>query len=295
MDTTVIIPTLAEHSRSDAIKRCIHSIRGSSNARTLVIVVVNSDRFDDAVCKWLRAQPDVVLEKIATPSAPAAVRHGRGLVETDFFSTIDDDDEYLPGSSDLKLSFLRSKPEADFLVANGYRRAHNIEALLYSKSELSRVATDPLGSLLRSAWLNSCNALYRSASVPVSFFEDHHPYAEWTWIGYKLVLSRRIAVSLDKPCFRVNVTPGSLSQSDLYRISYIKLFERMLALSPPQEVQRLLQAKQSAAWHDLSELSLSRGRRLEAMTRHLRSLLLPGGMRYLTYTRHLFYLGRSGD
>lgn len=282
---SVIIPTLAENSRFELLKRCVASIRNSTTGGCLIIAVVNGSRFAPEVVEWLREQRDVRLIMEKTPSLPNALRVGREAVETPYFSTLDDDDEYLPGSTDRKIQTLRANPETDLVVTNGLNNWGGKEALHYS--QLSRVPEDPLGSLFDSNWLASCNALYRSDRVTPVYFEDSHPFAEWTWLAFRLGLHGKKIAALDEPCFRYNQTPHSLSQSTSYQEAYPSLFARMLASEPPPRIRKLIQRRLSAALHDRSAALLQRGDRAAALTAHLQSLLLPGGSRYLTYTRRL--------
>lgn len=282
---SVIVPTMAERGRFEAIQRCVNSIRNSSSERLPIIAVVNGLRSAPEVVEWLGRQDDIKLIKESTPSAPNAVRAGREVVETPFFSTLDDDDEYLPGSTDRKLAALLNEPDAALVVANGFRSLNGKDELLYA--HLARVPSDPLGTLFETNWLASCNALYRSDRVMPELFRDFHPYAEWTWLAYRLVMSGKKVIVLEDPCFRYHLTPQSLSQSGAYRDAYPALFERMLAHSPPARIRRLIRRKLSAALHDHSIALLQAGRRGEAVAAHLRSLFLPGGSRYLTFTRRL--------
>lgn len=282
---SVIIPTLAERSRFGSIRRCIASIRLASNNRSKIIIVVNGSRSDPEVLGWLEQQVEAKIIKVAMPSAPNAVRIGRKAVDTPFFSTVDDDDEYLPGSTDRKLQTLIENPDSDFVIANGLKSANGINELVYSN--LSRVPGAPLEALFDANWLASCNALFRSKRIPPKFFDDFHPYAEWTWLAFKLALSKKQIAVLDEPCFRCNYTPQSLSQSTAYRDAYPSLFERMLESSPPANIKRLIKRRLSAALHDRSAALLQEGDRLAALSAHLDSLLLPGGLRYLAYTRRL--------
>lgn len=282
---SVIIPTLAEDSRFVLLKRCVASIRSSTTGGCLIIAVVNGSRFAPEVLEWLREQRDVKLIMEKTPSAPNAVRVGREAVETPFFSTLDDDDEYLPGSTDRKMQALFANPEADLVVTNGLNNWGDKEGLHYS--QLSRVPEDPLGSLFDSNWLASCNALYRSDRVTPVYFQDSHPFAEWTWLAFRLGLHEKKIAVLDEPCFRYNQTPQSLSQSTSYQEAYPSLFARMLASEPPPRIRELIRRRLSAALHDRSVVLLQKGDRAAALTAHLRSLLLPGGSRYLSYTRRL--------
>lgn len=282
---SVIIPTVAEQRRFEALQRCVASIRGSSNSRCLIIAVVNGSRSTPEVVEWLRKQRDVKLIMEKTPSAPNAVRIGREAVETPYFSTLDDDDEYLAGSTDRKMQTLLANPDADLVVTNGLNNWGGKEALHYS--QLFRVPEDPLSTLFDSNWLASCNALYRSDRVTPVYFQNFHPFAEWTWLAFSLGLDGKKIAVLDEPCFRYNQTPQSLSQSTSYQEAYPSLFARMLASQPPLRIRKLIQRRLSAALHDRSVALLQKGDRAAALTAHLRSLLLPGGSRYLTYTRRL--------
>lgn len=289
MDTpqvTVIVPTTAQQARFGAIKRCIESIRGSSGHPVPILAVVNGARFDDAVCAWLRAQHDVRCEYLATPSAPNAVWHGRKLVATPFFSTLDDDDEYLPGATDIKLTAMRADADVDLVVTNAYERVNGVDDLLYF-SHLLAVPDQPLLSLFVANWLHNGNALYRSATIGPDYFADYRPYGEWTWLAYRIALDGRKIMALDIPTFRYHVTPGSLSQSEAYFDSYQPLFRHMLARNPPRQVARLIRRKMGANWHDHSARALEQGKWRHALSCHLRSLLLPDGWKYLSYSRHL--------
>lgn len=285
-DVSVIVPTTAELRRFASLQRCIASIRLSSAKRTAVIAVINGSRAAKEVVDWLSQQENTTLIFEPTPSAPNAVRIGRESTRTTYFSTLDDDDEYLPGSTDLKLEALARKPDADFLIANGLNNWNATNERFYS--HLSRVPEDPLGTLFEANWLASCNALFRSDRITPDYFHNSHPYAEWTWLAFRLAMKGKKIIVLDEPCFRYNYTPASLSQSVAYREAFLALLDRMLSCSPPQHIRRLIERRLSATLHSESTLLLQEGRHFDAIAAHLRSMLLPGGLRYLTYSRRFF-------
>src|SRR4051794_1682803 len=107
---SVIIPTMASSERATLLQRAISSIRASSLAPIQIIVVVNGGRFDFSVRDWLQTQPDVHIEWVLSASAPGAILRGRECVRTEFFSTLDDDDEYLPCTMERKISRLSANP-----------------------------------------------------------------------------------------------------------------------------------------------------------------------------------------
>lgn len=282
---SVIIPTTAHRSRFAEIRRCIASIRASSKQQIHIIAAVNGTPYDAEIYEWLKAQADVEVHYSPIPSAPNAVLEGRRLVTTEFFSTLDDDDEYLPAATDIKLQVLDASPHADLVVTNTYRRCGGEEVLLYT--HLSRVPDAPLAALFERNWLNNGNALFRTATVRAQFFEDFKPYAEWTWLAYKLSLAGMRVEAISTPTFRVHVTAGSLSQSDAYVDHYLPLYEAMLRLNPPAEIGTLIKRKMSAAWHLQSTRELSRRQWFAAVRSHIRSIMLPGGMRHLSYSARL--------
>lgn len=285
MSVSIIIPTLADTNRSSTLKRAIYSIRNASIEQIRTIVVINGNRFDNTVCNWLQQQPDLLVTQINEGSSPLAQRHGRHLVTTDYFSFLDDDDEYLPCSIDHKISSLQQNLAADFVISSGFKCINSIDEPFYP--ELESVAEDPLTSLLQRNWMASCGALFRSATIDHSFFDNPHPYAEWTWLAYKLLLSGKKLEVVREPGFRIHDTPGSLSKTDRYRDSYFSLYERMLSEHPPKHIEKMIRAKIGAAFHDKSATDLFRGQWLEAWASHLKSLTHPNGLRYLTYTRRL--------
>lgn len=282
---STIIATMAAPERAHLLKRAIESIRRASIHPIKVIVVVNGNRSDAALCAWLKIQPDVRLELIPTPSLPNAILRGRDLVETEFFTTLDDDDEFLEGGIDLRLAAMRDHSLPDVVVTNGYRSAKGLNTLTFDN--LKAVSTAPLAALFQETWLQSCNSLYRSTSVGPAYFADYHDYAEWTWLAYKLALAGKRIFALEAPTYLCHDTPASLSKSKAYAMAYTSLFDRMLALQPPRAIVQQIRRRRAATWHDHSVQALNEGKTLQAILCHLRSLPTLGGARYLSYTRRL--------
>lgn len=282
---SVIIPTLANSARAQQLQRAIASVRLSSAQALQLIVVVNGQRYDPALRDWLRDKAGVHFFQIEMGSLPLAVLEGRKRVQTPWFSTLDDDDEYLPGATDRRLAAAAAYGSADIVISNGYVHRAGVDHLAIP--HLSRVAAAPLHTMFESAWLNSGNALYRAASFPVAFFEDHHPYVEWTWNAFRIARAG-LAIATDaSPGFRVHDSPQSLSKSPQYATAYLKLFERMLEANPDRSIARLIKVKLSVALHTESASTMDSGNLRTAWSAHLKSLMLPGGARYLPFTRHL--------
>jgi glycosyltransferase involved in cell wall biosynthesis len=289
MKVSVVVPTMATHERASLLKRAIDSIRQSSTVPTNIVVVVNGKKYDSAICEWLKEQSDITFDFLETPSLPAALRRGIELVSTEYFAMLDDDDEYLPLAIDERLRMLESDRDIDLVITNGYRHVHGTDEIWYE--DLDVVNNNPLQSLMTVNWLSSCNALYRKLSIGPEFFTDIHPFAEWTWLAYQIVLAKKRIGVVNKPTFRIHDTPGSLSKSPAFSASYISLFKKMLALNPPREIGLLIRRKLGSAYHDASNAAMYNGTWREALKLHWKSLLENGGIRYLGYSRH--FLTRS--
>jgi glycosyltransferase involved in cell wall biosynthesis len=277
---------MASFERAKLLARAVDSIRASSIDPVRIIVVINGGRFDLSVLEWLQAQKDVEIEWTVFASAPGAILRGRECVRTEFFSTLDDDDEYLPCTMEQKISLLRANPRADMLIANAYIFSNDIDNLFYQN--LHKVKVDPLICLLRRNWLTSGNALFRTKAIGLPYFHNYHPYAEWTWLGFRLALDKKRIIILNEAVCRHHDTHNSLSKSQDYIQSHIPLFQRMLECSPPPAAAKMIRRKISASHHDASVSALGNCKLLEAWRHHWDSLIQTGGLRYLSYTRHLF-------
>jgi glycosyltransferase involved in cell wall biosynthesis len=280
---STIIATMAAPNRAMLLQRAVRSVRQSSTLPVTIIVVVNGDRGDPEVMAWLRQQDDVTLEILKEPSLPAALLRGRELVQTPYFSTLDDDDEYLGSAIDLRLAAIRESG-ADVVVTNGFRYSSGTTRLSYDT--LRKVPQNPLEELFYTTWLHNGNALYRSDSVGREFFANYHAYAEWTWLAFNLALKGKCIAVLETPTFIYYDTPGTLSKSSAYRTSFLPLYRKMLDAGPPPAVVRQIKRRIQSAWHDQSCQALDQGWRREALRCHFHSLAT-GGLRYFSYGRRL--------
>ena len=266
------------------LKRAIMSIREAANARIAVIVVVNGTRFDKELCARIRAQDDVRVEYLEQASLPRALLRGRDLVDTEFFSTLDDDDEYLPNGLTCRVAALEATG-ADLVITNGYRHVLGRDEPF--DPAIQSVPEARLPKLFERNWLTSCNALFRSSSVGREYFADYHQFFEWTWLAFKLALSDLRMVAIPDKTFRYNDTPNSLSKSAAYLEADVELYRRMLAKTTAPDVARLIHRRLAAALHDRSVRELAQGNRAKALGFHMRSLFHSGGLQYLAYSRRL--------
>lgn len=246
---------------------------------------MNGVSYDNAVVEWLQAQSDITYVYDKVPSQANAILVARKLVNTPFFSTLDDDDEYLEGANDIKLKALRETPDADMVVTNGFRCINNSDLLMYK--HFGEASKEPLRYLFKFNWLHNCNALYRSDKIGIDFFEDPYLNIEWTWLAFKIAMEKKKVLFLDRATFRYHDTPMSVSKSDAYMNAHMLLHEKMLRKNPPPDIVRLIKERMSMDWHCRSDRALQAGQYGEALNCHLRSLFLPGGLRFLPYSRRL--------
>lgn len=280
----IIIPTTCEAKRWDCLQRAIGSVCTDQGVPVRVIVVVNGSRFDETLYQQLRQDPRLTVVYREQGSAPLAQRHGRSLVNADFFAFLDDDDEYLPGALEQRCAPMVADETLAFVATNGYRNRNGVDRI--SVRYTRGINTDPLQALTRENWLASCGGLYRTSSIPVEWFDDPAPYLEWTYLAFKLTVGFRMRF-IDVPTFRINDTPGSLSKSAAYRDAELMVLAKILALQLPRHVRQSLQGKKGRVFHSLSLQSRREGRLIAAWRYHLRSMVLPQGWRYLAFSRKL--------
>lgn len=287
-EITVIIPTVADDRRAQTIWRAIESAGPRSGARTRVIVVVNGNRFSEALLGQLRAMEAIECATIETGSLPLAIRHGRGLVTSEFFAFLDDDDEFLEDGLRLRLDALRQEPSAAFVVTNGWvtTPAGDAPAVrLKSKA----IEADPFGTLLLHNWVGtSASGLYRSSAVSTEDFAAMPAYLEWTYLGFRL--AGRPFRFLDSPTYRWYDMPGSLSKTQAYRVGMVSALRNILHLPLPRRARTGLRRRLGAVHHALSSAYLDEGQRSKAWKHHWLSLAYPGGWRYALYARKMFRL-----
>jgi glycosyltransferase involved in cell wall biosynthesis len=283
---TTIIPTLCEATRSDSLIRAIESIHRASERRVRVLIVVNGQRFDRGLLDSLQARQDVNVIQIEEGSLVRAHHIGRQAVDTEYFSFLDDDDEYLPRALDVRMGGFEKAADVDLVVTNGWLSGGATERPCYSR--MARVESNPVEELLYENWLHNCNHLFRSSSVGVGYFEDPHAYLEWTWLRFKLGIDGKRVVALDVPTFRYYDTPGSLSKSSRSITSRIAIYDRMLSVSSGSKLSDMIRRRSCSAWHDMSVHELDSGNKAKAIRAHLRSLTTHwSGLKFLSYSRHL--------
>lgn len=284
---SVIIGTLAEARRRDALLRAIDSILKQEDIVVLPIVVANGKRFDPQVMADLRARNDIRFDYEELGSLPNALRVGRQLVDTPFFCFLDDDDEYFPHALRSRVDVLLANDDIDAVIGNGFRMNRGVRE--ESAANINEARDAPFRSMIENNWLTPCGGMYRSATIGADYFDNIPKYGEWTYVAYKLCVTGKLAF-LDNPGYMMADTEGSLSKSLEYDHAQVDILDRILELPLPLDARQLVQEKRGAALHDLSALYLSTGKFGPAWKNHLKSLLQPRGFRYFLFTRRLFGL-----
>jgi glycosyltransferase involved in cell wall biosynthesis len=281
---SVIIPTAAWTARGAALRRAIASVLAQEGVDLEVIVVVNGPDHDRDLLAKLRADPRLRVEFRAEASLPAAHRHGRRLVSKPYFSFIDDDDEFLPGALRTRATTMMEDDSIDVVATNGVWGG---DAGGSHIPHAAGVEDDALGALLRSNWLGSCGALFRTATVTEDFFDGRTRHYEWTMIAFRIALAGLRVRFLDVPTYRMNETENSLSRSDEYFMAAPGFLESLLEhpLQPRHRGQ--IHRKRLAALHYLAEYCCVRGNLGMAWRFHLRSMRGRYGLKYAVFTRRL--------
>jgi glycosyltransferase involved in cell wall biosynthesis len=284
VSVSVIIPTMAIAAHARLLLRAIESLQQSVHVGA-PIIVVNGSRFDAPLVEHLKALRGIRLFYREEGSQARALLFGRSVVETPYFSTLDDDDEYLPGAIDIRLSPFLHDPNIDVVVTNGYARRGDAETIDYPK--FAELSAAPLEALMRCNWLQPVNALFRSETITPSYFEGMPDHLEWTYLALQFAMTRKIHF-VDTPTYRMNRdTPEAMSTSWTYLLGQPNALQRLLQLNPPPKVRRILRDRLSASLHEISDRYRREGDTGRAWTYHLKTVLSSGGYRYVAYTRHL--------
>ncbi|MDT4851207.1 Glycosyl transferase family 2 [compost metagenome] len=282
---TVIIPTLADTKRSESLLRAIASVVDQQEAGVEIMVVVNGQRFDPELVSHLQSRHDLCVMKLATPSLTNAIYQGRLAVTSPFFSFLDDDDEYLPNSIRYRLTKLEDNPSCVMVASSGFRDSGGHRTT--SAHNLASALSNPYHELSVNNWMTSCGAVFRSDLLGPEVFKNVPPHHEWTYLAYKILSTGSFCV-VEEPCYVIHDTPGSLSKSTAYSEAPAAVLREVLKLNLPSIARQSVLARLAKAEHDLASKALSNGLRSKAVKHHLKSLILPGGLKYFSFSRHLF-------
>jgi hypothetical protein len=288
-EVTVFIATTAEKKREDSIRHAIQSVL--TQAHTKLVVIINGDRFDCLLKLELESLTEIECHYLSLGNFPEALRYARKMVNTNYFSFLDDDDELTTDSISNRLNIIKQSSCLDVVIGNGYRNnKNNVKSLVLDTDKIDRFNQDPIYSLFqkRGNWLASCSGLYRTSSIPQKYFDDYAKYAEWSYLAVKIACYKNIKL-IEAPCFIINETSESLSQGfDYYEAQYNYLF-KLLDMKLPEKINNIIETKKVDMQHQLSVLCYENGEISKAWSYHWLSLRsLYGFKRYILSTRHLF-------
>ncbi len=255
------------------------------------LVVANGKLYSPEILEALRERSDICFTYRAEGNLPLACLAGRRLVESEYFSFLDDDDLLLPRALVTRVTPMLRDSGIDAAVSNGYYRDEEGRHLRYEAFDVEVLSSDPLLALMEMNWLASCGGLFRSSTVGVEYFENMMPFFEWTYLAFRLARSKRVHF-IAEATYEIRATPGSLSASEGYMRSTPNVLTRMLSHELPSGIRSILERRYSAALHDLSDYCRQRGEFAEAWRWHWKSMRSLYGLRYLPYTRRLFIAGR---
>lgn len=284
-DVTVVIPTLARTARAAELRRAVTSIIRQQGVACRASVIVNGDVYDSVLLAELAAWPGVEIHQAPGRGVSFARHYGRGLVTTDYFSFLDDDDEFLPGAMALRTDYMRRHPEIDLLVTNGYHV--NSGQQMMAIDRFDDHLDDHARALMVANWMHNCAGLFRTATVPPVLFTDLPDHLELTFLALRLSMSCRI-LRVNVPTYIIHEgAADQVSHSLDYVRAAPRVFARMLAEVARPEIREQLRARLRDALHLAANSELALGNRRAAFGYHLRSLRHPGGTRYLSFLRHL--------
>ena len=285
VSVSIIMPTEARAERAESLRRALQSVISQEGVRCVPILVVNGAAAHPPLLRELARSRAVRLVRLEMPDLPAALRAGRDQVGTPYFAELDDDDELLPGALAARVEAMQARPDVDVVVTRGFvdqqgRRAPNI-------ADLESLQPDPLRALLDHNWLTPCAGLFRSATIGPQYFAEIPAYLEWTYVGLRVALDRRILFTNRLTWVYRADTARSLSKSRSYVLQQPVALERLLALPLPADVRRRLERRRRMTLHAAAQLELQSGNPGAAWRWHLRSLAGAGGWRHALYTRRL--------
>lgn len=281
---TVIIPTTGRKQRANSLLRAIDCILNQKSISAVPLLILNGKTYDRELFGKLKTNKDIRFKYIERGSLPNAIYEGRELVDTEFFSFLDDDDIYTMDSLSKKISEFNSDNSLDVVVGNGYKiKSDGIYKVLKYNQRLNN---QPLIELTKYNWLASCAALFKTNSVGIDFFDRDFNYYEWTYVAYKLCLSKKIKF-IDDITYIVNSTDASRSKSEEYVLAQPLLYLRLTQLSLPNEFRKIIMNNEIKCFHNISNYYLNANMKTKAWKWHFKSLMSFYGFKYWTYTRKL--------
>ena len=285
---TVLVPTLARPERRELLLRALASIRVQAGVAASALVIVNGEDADPDLLACLGAEPDVVVLRRPQRGIPAAFRAGRSAVTTTYFGALDDDDLLLPGALTARVAALTADDTRDAVVTDGFIRSAAGDRRM--RENFLDAAADPVREMFRGNWLLPGSWLCRTDRIGGWLFEDMPDHRECTWIGLQLATRARLAFLPTPTIVYHEDTPGGAHRTFAYCAAQPRAITQFLTLPLPGDVRERLHRSVAVAYHEIAHrLLIEEGKRGAALRWHLRSLLAPGGVRHLLFTRKFLW------
>jgi glycosyltransferase involved in cell wall biosynthesis len=273
------------------LRRAVDSVLSQAGVNVELIVVLNGDCYAPDVITWLRDEPRITCALLPGPDKPSATALGRSLVTGDFFSYLDDDDEYLPGGLARRAAFLVENPQLDCVATNGEYVVRGTTRPMLHKTET--FARDYIDSLLDGRnWMASCGATFRTRSVLQKYFDDTTRHYEWTLIAFRVASYLNVAF-VDEPTYRVHDTAVSLSKTATYMECRTDILEDMKRWNTRPGLGWKILRNRAEAYHSACSYHRLNGNFRRAWFFHLKSLTSIYGMKYVPYTLLLLARNRT--
>jgi glycosyltransferase involved in cell wall biosynthesis len=279
----VIIPTLATTERGEYLFKAINSVLIQREVKAVPIVIANGYSYDPGILKELTLRKDIKCVYLEKASQPRAIQVGRNLVETPFFSILDDDDLVLPHAMITRLKPMQDDPRTDVVVTNGI--IYSQDQPTVNINDFQEISIDPLRTLDRK-WMLTGASLFRSATVSPEIFEGMPRYLEWTYMAARLCLEKKKISFVNEPTVVHFLDhPFSIDRSQEAILGRAQAFKRILELDLPQEVRDVFEMYLGHAYYGASQIYLREGRFALAVASHLKMLRCKSGWRNLLFIR----------
>lgn len=285
---TVIIATMLSADRRQSIFKAIRSIQMQDCNSISILVVANGKRVDSSILLEIQSIDRLKVILVNEGSYPKALIMGRQYVKTDFFCFLDDDDELLEGSITQRLYAFQENDVIDVVVGNGLSKNKSLSKLVITQDKFDSFKNSPAESILerRGNWLASCAGMFKTETVGSHYFEDYAEYAEWSYLAIKLANTKKV-ILIDYPCYQINASESSLSNSERYEIGIYQYLKKLKSLKTTPSFKRKLDKKLVDFEHSLSLYFWHKNEYRKAIKFHLKSLMsFYGFKRYFLSTRH---------
>lgn len=282
---TVIIPTTCDVRREASIFRALNSVQMQVGPTIDLVIVVNGANVDEGL--YLRlCKTGARILRLAEGNVSKARFAGVQSINGEFFSFLDDDDEFLDDAMAYRLSLFSEG--IDCVVTNGWE--HDAQDQRLVRPEVARLANrDPAHAFLVQNWFASPGSMFRRATVQASVFDISHRFFEWTWLFFSLVAAGKTFKYDDAVTYRVwKDTPMSASRTMEYREASVGFLADLLKLPLEASVLSELRRKYQTALNSCSLMRLEERDRHGAWIAHV-NCLKAGGWRYLPFTRKLLF------